>query len=266
MFARAVDNFPLVFNSGTRDANLSKAIYWWKKRGTFTETLVELVAIHLGELKRGFESGKYDENAIENIAETHFVIDFDNWKTLRFGGDSEVKYADVCFRPNASDLCQPADSFVIAKIKDVWRSMWNGKKIDLIYNGEWQNKPLGKSTGSGKLKNPGKGFFLSLAAKAIRQVNAYRDKNNLNYARKAMIRCGCSLDVDGVWRVKQLYPHLQELIKKYPAEFAGSNKNRTLRRNSALLTVQQTTNQSDTVIIARPKFKVWYGCITYVAL
>ncbi|KAG6951788.1 hypothetical protein JG687_00013378 [Phytophthora cactorum] len=38
MFARAVDNFPLVFNSGTRDANLSKAIYWWKKRGTFTET------------------------------------------------------------------------------------------------------------------------------------------------------------------------------------------------------------------------------------
>ncbi|KAG3078931.1 hypothetical protein PI124_g19739 [Phytophthora idaei] len=41
--------------------------------------------------------------------------------------------------PNATDLYQPADSFVIAKIKDVWRRMWNEKKIDLIYNGEWQN-------------------------------------------------------------------------------------------------------------------------------
>ncbi|KAG6944766.1 hypothetical protein JG687_00017662 [Phytophthora cactorum] len=37
-FARSVDNFPLVFNSGTRNANLSKAIYWWKKREIFTET------------------------------------------------------------------------------------------------------------------------------------------------------------------------------------------------------------------------------------
>lgn len=34
--------------------------------------------------------------------------------------------------PNATDLCEPADSFVIAKIKDVRSRMWNNKKIQLI--------------------------------------------------------------------------------------------------------------------------------------
>ncbi|KAG2813670.1 hypothetical protein PC116_g16967 [Phytophthora cactorum] len=33
---------------------------------------------------------------------------------------------------NATDLCQPADSLVIAKINDVWVRMWNNKKIELI--------------------------------------------------------------------------------------------------------------------------------------
>lgn len=195
------------------------------------------MAKHLGELKKGFSDGTLDENWVENVDETHFVIDFDNGKTLGFGGEAQVKCADVvsggegmtmvvrisggpsahihppmmiftnadrsypvrgvadtvpgvCYRtgpkgwmdrrtfreylkerraqqpdrlgrkktifldncsghlsedeceeelqalnasfkylpPNATDLCQPADSFVIAKIKDVWRSLWNAKK------------------------------------------------------------------------------------------------------------------------------------------
>ncbi|POM69660.1 Hypothetical protein PHPALM_14030 [Phytophthora palmivora] len=32
MFARAVDEFPAIFNSATRNANLSKALSWWNKR------------------------------------------------------------------------------------------------------------------------------------------------------------------------------------------------------------------------------------------
>ncbi|EGZ12748.1 hypothetical protein PHYSODRAFT_514976 [Phytophthora sojae] len=186
MFARVVDEIPDVFISATRNANLNKAINWWKKRETFCERgavsistrrdtgrkrvntkaldrlrkiglkfdsgllrqlalrmlrrpdapkadangvllekkintrwvqsfmethniilraqsgkrqlspektaeIEKSVAVHLGELKRGFESGKYDENVIENIDETHFVIDFDNGKTLGFGGESQVK-------------------------------------------------------------------------------------------------------------------------------------------------------------------------------
>ncbi|RLN44471.1 hypothetical protein BBJ28_00018722, partial [Nothophytophthora sp. Chile5] len=53
------------------------------------------VACHLGELKWGFESGTLDENTMENIDETHFVIDFDNGKTLGFSGEKKIKYADV---------------------------------------------------------------------------------------------------------------------------------------------------------------------------
>ncbi|EGZ16438.1 hypothetical protein PHYSODRAFT_502225 [Phytophthora sojae] len=53
------------------------------------------VAFHLGELQRGFADGSLDENAIENIDETHFVIDFDTGKTLGFSGEQQTKYADV---------------------------------------------------------------------------------------------------------------------------------------------------------------------------
>ncbi|KAJ8524301.1 hypothetical protein ON010_g16817 [Phytophthora cinnamomi] len=53
------------------------------------------VAFHLGELQRGFAGGTLDENTIENIGETHFVVDFDNGKPLGFPGDETVKYADV---------------------------------------------------------------------------------------------------------------------------------------------------------------------------
>ncbi|KAE9016497.1 hypothetical protein PR002_g13642 [Phytophthora rubi] len=64
------------------------------------------------------------------------------------------------FPANATDLCQPADSFVIAKIKDVWARKWNEKKIDLIEDEQWQDSIRKDGAWSGKLKNPGKNFFL----------------------------------------------------------------------------------------------------------
>ena len=39
-----------------------------------------------------------DENDVENADETHFIINFDNGRTLGFSGDKEVKYADVVSR------------------------------------------------------------------------------------------------------------------------------------------------------------------------
>lgn len=288
------------------------------------------VAFHLGELQRGFADGSLDENAIENIDETHFVVDFDNGKTLGFCGDETVKYADVvsggegmtmvvrlsggpsarihppmmifmnsagnypihgvpdkipgvCYRsskkgwmtqklfreylkerramradvhgrkktifldncsghleaeecrseldainsnlkffpPNATDLCQPADSFVISKIKDAWKVKWNEKKMELIKENGWQNKVRKDGSWSGKLQNPGKMFFLQLASDAVKAVNLQRDKNGMSYARKAMMRCGLSLGIDGTWSVSQLYPHLQDIIKKHEAHFEG---------------------------------------------
>jgi hypothetical protein len=54
-----------------------------------------LVAFHLGTLHRGFLSGEYNENYMENVDETHFLINVDNGKTLGFRGDQAVKYSDV---------------------------------------------------------------------------------------------------------------------------------------------------------------------------
>lgn len=289
------------------------------------------VAYHLGEMQRAFESGELDEDDVENIDETHFVINMDNGLTLGFAGDDDVKYADVVsggegmtmvvritgganakiaapfmifknkdrnypirgtpddipgvsyrtapkgfvdralfaeyfrekrahcrhkmndyeriiyldncgghnetvdlveslddaqatlrFLPeNATDLCQPADSFVISKLKQYWRAQWNLKKIELIRDNNWSDRVRADGTWSGKLQHPGKSYFLKLAADSVRAVNEQRDENGMTYARKAMIRCGLALDTDGIWRVEQLFPHLQTIVNKYRANFDG---------------------------------------------
>jgi hypothetical protein len=52
-------------------------------------------AYHLGVLQRGFQSGEFDENVMENLDETHFVVNLDNGHTLGFRGDTSVTYAEV---------------------------------------------------------------------------------------------------------------------------------------------------------------------------
>ncbi len=288
----------------------------------------KMVAYHLGLLHRGFQSGQFDENLMENVDETHFVINMDNGRSLGFRGDSTVKYADVvaggesmtlvvrisggrrsmieapmiiftnsnrtypirgiddnipgvCYRtspkawidttlfpeyfleprayqadlhhrtklvwldncsghnstprleatliekhtvlkflpPCCTDLCQPADTFVISKIKDAWTKRWEAKKTDMIRLEAWQDVPRADGTWSGKLKNPGKRFFLQLAADAIEDVNRQVDIDNMSFARKSMIRCGLALGIDGTWNVQQLFPHLQEIVAKYEQHF-----------------------------------------------
>jgi hypothetical protein len=46
-------------------------------------------------LKCYFELGELDENIIENVDETHFIINYDNGKALGFKGDKHFKYANV---------------------------------------------------------------------------------------------------------------------------------------------------------------------------
>lgn len=75
--------------------------------------------------------------------------------------------------------------------------------------------------GSGNLPNPGKHFFLKLAADAVRDVNRQRDENRLTYVRKAMILCGLALNVNGVWEETQLSPELQAIINKHRVHFDG---------------------------------------------
>jgi hypothetical protein len=70
-------------------------------------------------------------------------------------------------------------------------------------------------------KNPGKTFVLHLAAKAVQRVNAMRDANGIGHARKALIRCGLSLDVTGQRHGPQLSLELQQIVGKYRAHFDG---------------------------------------------
>jgi hypothetical protein len=95
------------------------------------------------------------------------------------------------------------------------------KKTQLIEAGEWQNNPLGNRGWSGKLKNPRKEYFLHLTADAVRDVNSERDTYGFSYARKDIIRCRLSLDVDGIWKVEQLFLHLQEIIAEHRRHFEG---------------------------------------------
>lgn len=56
--------------------------------------------------------------------------------------------------------------------------------------------------GSGKLPNPGKRLFIELVAKSVRNVDSHRDSDGLPFSRKAMIRCGLALNLNGEWEVK----------------------------------------------------------------
>lgn len=70
-------------------------------------------------------------------------------------------------------LCQPADSFIIQKIKTVWRRKWDEKKLEMILQNEW----VDWRWGSGKLSNHVKLFYLKLGANDTRDVENERDKD-----------------------------------------------------------------------------------------
>lgn len=100
-------------------------------------------------------------------------------------GHNETDGVKACLAPmktefrklpaNATDLIQPADSFVISKLKDAWRKRWDEYKVGIMNRGEWMKIGAGCS---GKLKNLGKKCFLKLAADAVRDVYPFAGKNH----------------------------------------------------------------------------------------
>ena len=98
-------------------------------------------------------------------------------------------------RKQATQLCQPADSFVIQQIKQGWRALWDEEKVKLKNWSEWQEGLLK----SGTLPNPRKTFFLRIAARAVRDANNMGDKIGLSYAQKCMIRSGLSMGLNAEW-------------------------------------------------------------------
>lgn len=130
--------------------------------------------------------------------------------------NTEVRF----FPPNTTHLLQPCDSFVIQKIKSAWTTKWESYKMELIRRGEWKDS-------SGKVANPGKTFFLRLAADSVRQVNNQRDAEGISYARKAMIITGMALNTNGQWEESQLTPALQNIINKHRGEFDNAMHSET---------------------------------------
>ena len=69
------------------------------------ETQIEMhTTYHLRVLHRGFQNGIFDKNLMENLDETHFMVNMDNGKALGFRGDTSVKYADVVARGEAMTM------------------------------------------------------------------------------------------------------------------------------------------------------------------
>lgn len=58
-------------------------------------------------------------------------------------------------------------------------------------------------------------------ANFVQDVNTKVDGHGLSYAKKIMIRCSFSLDVNGIWHIGQLFPHLPEIVRNNGAHFDG---------------------------------------------
>lgn len=81
----------------------------------------------------------------------------------------------------------------------------------MLSSGIWLNR----KKKSGILANPVKLFFLKLDKEIARRVNRERDEKGVKYMWKDMIRCGLALNLNRIWEYSQLFPHLQEIIKRY---------------------------------------------------
>lgn len=129
------------------------------------------------------------------------------------------------FPPSCNHMCQPAE-LVVARIKDVWCKRWDTKKMNEVTQNSIQGVFIAPEheaiTSEKSVVHPRNHYFLSLAAESIRAVNAERDANGMSHARKAMIRCGLSLDVDGNWSVRQLSPELQRIVQQHRIYFDGA--------------------------------------------
>ena len=55
----------------------------------------QMIAFHMDELQRGFIQGDLHDDLVENVDETHFIVNMDNGRMLGFRGDDVVKYTDV---------------------------------------------------------------------------------------------------------------------------------------------------------------------------
>jgi hypothetical protein len=124
---------------------------------------------------------------------------------------------------NATHIMQPADQFPIKIVKSIYREYWDEYILSAIEDKLFQQKILedGSLNGSGKIRNPGKYFILKLMGKVLKEANSKTDANGMNFARKSMIGCSLSLNVEGKWSIDMLFPKLRKIVQENYAYFEG---------------------------------------------
>lgn len=137
--------------------------------------------------------------------------DHENTEALKTAADSNSPKISV-FPMIETHLVQPYDSFTIQKIETAWTHRWVKHKRARILQNKWTNS-------SGKLIDPGKGFFLRLGADSIKVVKNEKDEDGIQLARKAMICCGLAKNRNNNWEVRQLFRKLQMIIAKHRKHF-----------------------------------------------
>lgn len=76
----------------------------------------------------------------------------------------------------------------IQKIKECWLRRWDEYNCACVRQGKWKDGEDGE--GNGKLLNPDKKIFRSLAADSVREVNAMKENAGISYVRKTMTMTG----------------------------------------------------------------------------
>lgn len=81
-----MDSFNIVYRSFSEKEAFSSANQ---------EQIERELVFHLGVLKQAFEDNTLHDNLVENIDETHFLINMDNMRTLGFSGYKDRRFIDV---------------------------------------------------------------------------------------------------------------------------------------------------------------------------
>lgn len=123
---------------------------------------------------------------------------------------------------NVTHLLQLADYFVLEKIKYDWYERWEEQKVETLRN----IAGSGNVPKNGLIGNPGKSYFLKLAADSEGDINGIRDGEGMSYVRKSKIRCVFENQVNGLLEVRQIFPNLQNIISNHRACFDGADSDK----------------------------------------
>ena len=101
---------------------------------------------------------------------------------------------------------------VLRAFKAEWKRRWYKKRNELVQQGEF--------TTSGRVRNPGKYFYLKLVKEVVDELNN-RTIDNCSLARMSMIACGSIPNISGIWHVEQLSDELRGIVENNTEYFNG---------------------------------------------